>query len=575
MKRQVFRFQVSGLIIALLLLAFGPAAFAKPPALPPGTRLGGNLDANGQSITNAADITTAGGASLTALDGQVTTNTADIAVLQTMAINVKDSPYNAVGDDLANDTAALQAAIDASIASGAPLYIPAGTYKITEQLDYAISSGGRIISGAGENKTIIRQTSVNSNGLVIATTGDVDGLTIHDLFLKGPESGTGCGLKIGPNTANMARLRLDHLNTFGFSTNCWIQDIDQSVIINSRFYGGDVGLFLDNSSGATSVNAVTIVGCVLNGNDNYGAYVASGRGVNFIGCDFGPGLSGCINLLYWAGNAGSVFGCNFEVPQPLDAAIYANATSSILNISDSFFLGQGTTNLPIKVAVGSHINVSGNYMSGFAVGTPFIKALGSSSTIVGQPRFINLTATNVFGGSINIADAETFRLGPIPYKSHANPITTNRYSRGQIFWDLSIANSNEDDLRVIYSKGGDDGTFHSSSLLNDKLLASANVWTVTNTFDKGTYFNDNITLRPSATGDLLLGDYNDIDYATTSDGYGFKICKQAADKMGFWGVAPVNQPDANADTSGATTNQLETEINELKALLREVGFMAP
>jgi len=32
---------------------------------------------------------------------------------------------------------------------------------------------------------------------------------------------------------------------------------------------------------------------------------------------------------------------------------------------------------------------------------------------------------------------------------------------------------------------------------------------------------------------------------------------------------------ANADTAGATVGQLETEVNELKALLRSLGLMAP
>jgi hypothetical protein len=37
----------------------------------------------------------------------------------------------------------------------------------------------------------------------------------------------------------------------------------------------------------------------------------------------------------------------------------------------------------------------------------------------------------------------------------------------------------------------------------------------------------------------------------------------------------IGTPAANADTSGATLGQLETEVNQLKALLRTLGFMAP
>jgi hypothetical protein len=46
-------------------------------------------------------------------------------------------------------------------------------------------------------------------------------------------------------------------------------------------------------------------------------------------------------------------------------------------------------------------------------------------------------------------------------------------------------------------------------------------------------------------------------------------------KVGFYNTTPVVQPAANPDTSGATLANLEIEVNELKALLRSVGLMAP
>jgi len=40
-------------------------------------------------------------------------------------------------------------------------------------------------------------------------------------------------------------------------------------------------------------------------------------------------------------------------------------------------------------------------------------------------------------------------------------------------------------------------------------------------------------------------------------------------------ATPVGTQAANADTSGATLGQLETEVNELKALLRTFGMITP
>ena len=45
--------------------------------------------------------------------------------------------------------------------------------------------------------------------------------------------------------------------------------------------------------------------------------------------------------------------------------------------------------------------------------------------------------------------------------------------------------------------------------------------------------------------------------------------------FGIGSVIPVTTQAANADTSGATLGQLETEVNELKAVLRLFGLIAP
>lgn len=55
-------------------------------------------------------------------------------------INVKNSEYGAVGDGVTDDTAALQAAIDALIVAGGTLLIPPGTYRTTASLNIAIST---------------------------------------------------------------------------------------------------------------------------------------------------------------------------------------------------------------------------------------------------------------------------------------------------------------------------------------------------------------------------------------------------------------------------------------------------
>lgn len=64
-------------------------------------------------------------------------------------VSVKDPAYGAVGDGVADDTAAIQAAISSVAAAGGTVYLPAGTYRITSSL--TPSTGVRVCGAAWGN----------------------------------------------------------------------------------------------------------------------------------------------------------------------------------------------------------------------------------------------------------------------------------------------------------------------------------------------------------------------------------------------------------------------------------------
>lgn len=70
-----------------------------------------------------------------------------------VAINVRNAPYNAYGDGVHNDTAAIQAAIQACPA-GQAVYIPEGTYSINAALNL---KSNMVVRGAGPDKTKVIQ----------------------------------------------------------------------------------------------------------------------------------------------------------------------------------------------------------------------------------------------------------------------------------------------------------------------------------------------------------------------------------------------------------------------------------
>ena len=109
-------------------------------------------------------------------------------------INVKDSPYNAKGDGVSDDSGALQAALNALPATGGTIYFPAGTYGWSSNiratgctLPNASTVSGKItIRGAGKGATVIKMLG-NSTAFVngnVGTGNTIPNLEISDLSVN-------------------------------------------------------------------------------------------------------------------------------------------------------------------------------------------------------------------------------------------------------------------------------------------------------------------------------------------------------------------------------------------------------
>jgi hypothetical protein len=115
-------------------------------------------------------------------------------------VNVKLPPYSAAGDGTADDTAALQKAIDDWQGSGRTVLLPAGTYRVSKSLRYAPAKGYGYnnLRGAGTGNTTIKledgtfpDPATPQPVLTLGFNGKPDGTGVHaDWFNNNAEGFT-------------------------------------------------------------------------------------------------------------------------------------------------------------------------------------------------------------------------------------------------------------------------------------------------------------------------------------------------------------------------------------------------
>lgn len=92
--------------------------------------------------------------------------------------NVRDAAFGAVGDGVANDTAA----INAALATSRDVYLPPGTYRLVAATGFALlnTQKRRSIYGAGIGSTILKLDSGGEGGVIDST-----GAVLSDLSIDG------------------------------------------------------------------------------------------------------------------------------------------------------------------------------------------------------------------------------------------------------------------------------------------------------------------------------------------------------------------------------------------------------
>lgn len=413
-------------------------------------------------------------------------------MIEGAAVNVKD--YGAVGDNSSDDTASIQACIDAVEAStyGGVVFFPAGIYKITSAL--TVSDKKVSIKGEGAEASVISALSCNG---INFNSGSYDRGTsfVEDIGLEGRTgsaanfAGIESILPPGGVSGTDSRdgLHFHRVKLFNFN---------QGFIISDTWEWSIKGCKFQKVTNPISLGNYSMVGRIV---DNYMVYE---NGDDFSGTAnaYGIDFSGTIHEgIVIRGNQMNKFERCINIPQ-----------ATFVSITENDFDGT-SYGIHISAAEGG-CNIENNY---FAITTASAKGIFGAAQATTIRALVNVRG-NHFEATAPATGSVGIEINTVGATNQWNWRIKDNNFRGLASFDILSYNSG--DLLVEGNRCQSTGTTHSISI-ND--VSSSAPCYIRNNICENTI---NVTASDVANGDVILTD----NYANGAKDYGNAFKDQIA-----------------------------------------------
>lgn len=231
--------------------------------------ISGAVDANDATITATVQSTTS-----------ATTSALRARYVQVGALvrNVKD--YGAKGDGIADDTAAIQSALD--VGPGV-VYLPAGTYNHSGNL--RIFNNGESMVGAGAGATVLRNTSATASSIVMTDSFQKQSVTISDMTLTAATFTSGAALAaVNLHRSHVERLKIQlHKYGIDYGLNNFDVFVRGLVVTDVQADGAGIRMVSGGNGGGLFVDDA-VIDCGSSAG-SYGIDIQSGVGSFFRNID--------------------------------------------------------------------------------------------------------------------------------------------------------------------------------------------------------------------------------------------------------------------------------------------------